>query len=77
MERTYTMIIEPSQDEEGSYFGAYFPDLPGCGTTDRSLEELHANAREAVEVHIAALKATGQPVPPATVSIETITVKVV
>ena len=76
MERTYTMIIERARDEEGPYFGAYFPDLPGCGTTGRSLVELHANAREAVEVHIAALKATGQPVPPATISIETIKVKV-
>lgn len=76
MELTFTMVIEPAEDNQGSYYGAYFPDLPGCGTTARTMEELHANAREAVEAHIAALKATHQPVPEPTVSTERITVRV-
>ena len=76
MERTYTMIIEPAEDENGRYYGVYFPDLPGCGTTGRTLEELNKNAREAIEVHIAALISTGQPVPPPSISIDKITVKV-
>jgi predicted RNase H-like HicB family nuclease len=72
----YTMIIEPAEDDGGPYFGAYFPDLPGCGTTGRTLEELRRNAREAVGAHIGALRATGQPVPRPSVAVEEISVHV-
>jgi len=72
----YTMIIEPAEDAQGPYFGAYFPDLPGCGTTGRTLEELRRNAREALEAHIGALQATGQPVPHPSVAVEEIAVDV-
>ena len=76
MEATYTMIIEPAEDEDGPYYGVYFPDLPGCGTTGRTLEELRANAKEALEVHIGALKSTGQSVPRPNVSTDKISVRV-
>lgn len=72
----YTMIIEPAQDDEGPYFGGYFPDLPGCGTTGRTLEELRTNAREALQAHIGALRATGQPVPHPSVVVEQVEVEV-
>jgi predicted RNase H-like HicB family nuclease len=72
----FTMIIEPAEDEQGPYFGAYFPDLPGCGTTGRTLEELRRNAREALDAHIGALRSTGQPVPRPTVAVEEIAVQV-
>jgi predicted RNase H-like HicB family nuclease len=72
----YTMIIEPAEDDGGPYFGACFPDLPGCGTTGRTLEELRRNAREAVSAHIGALRATGQPVPRPSVAVEEISVQV-
>ena len=71
----YLMIIEPARDEFGEVFGAHFPDLPGCITTGRSLEELRKNAREAVELYIGALKQTGQPVPPARAQVEPLEVK--
>jgi predicted RNase H-like HicB family nuclease len=72
----YTMIIEPAQDDEGPYFGGYFPDLPGCGTTGRTIEELRCNAQEALQTHIGALRATGQPVPRPSVAVEQIAVGV-
>lgn len=72
----YAMIIEPAQDDHGPYFGGYFPDLPGCGTTGRTLEELRGNAREALAAHIGALRSTGQPVPRPSVAVEEITVEV-
>ncbi len=71
----YLMIIEPSTDEFGEIYGAYFPDLPGCASTGRDLEELRANAKEALEVYIEALKATGQPVPPARMRVEPIRIE--
>jgi predicted RNase H-like HicB family nuclease len=72
----YAIIIEPAQDDEGSYFGGYFPDLPGCGTTGRTLAELRSNARGALQAHIGALRATGQPVPRSSVAVEQVTVVV-
>lgn len=75
METTYAMVVESASDEQGRYYGAYFPDLPGCGTTGRTLKELRCNVREALQVPPAALRATGQPVPKPTARIESITVK--
>ncbi len=59
----YLMIVEPAEDEEGTYYGATFPDLPGCGTMARTLDDLRRSACEAVSVHVQALRDTGQPVP--------------
>ena len=75
MDLNYTMVIEPAEDGEGPYFGAYFPDLPGCTTLGKNLEELRENAREAVTLHIQALRETGQPVPKPNISVEIISVK--
>jgi predicted RNase H-like HicB family nuclease len=59
----YTMIVEPAHDKRGTYYGGYFPDLPGCTTMGSDLKELRRNAKEAVALHIQALRETGQPVP--------------
>ena len=71
----YTMIVEPTEDENGKYYCAYFPDLPGCTTMASTLKELDAHAKEAVNLYIDALKRTGQRVPPPTVEIRKIRVK--
>ena len=57
------MVIEPGEGEGGAYYNAYFPDLPGCATAGRTLEQLRANARQAVDLYIQALRDTGQPIP--------------
>ncbi|MBI4084097.1 MAG: type II toxin-antitoxin system HicB family antitoxin [Candidatus Lambdaproteobacteria bacterium] len=59
----YLAIVEPAQDERGRYYGAYFPDLPGCTTMGSTLRELRGNAEEAVSLYLDALAETGQPVP--------------
>ncbi len=74
-ELTYTMIVEPTGDENGSYFCAYFPDLPGCTTMGTSMEELRENAIEAISLHIQTLKDTGQSIPRPTVLTENVSVK--
>jgi len=47
MKREYTVIIE--QDEEGWYV-AEVPELYGCHTQAKSLDELMERVKEAIEV---------------------------
>ena len=61
----YAVIFERGQDN----WAAYVPDLPGCMTTGLTLEETKANIREAIEGHLATLRAFGDPAPePASVA---------
>jgi predicted RNase H-like HicB family nuclease len=56
----YTAIFEQAQGN----WAAYVPDLPGCITTGRTLEDTERNIREAIEGHIRTLREFGEPVPP-------------
>jgi predicted RNase H-like HicB family nuclease len=44
-------------------WAAYVPDLPGCITTGRTLEEAESNIREAIAGHLKTLREFGEPVP--------------
>jgi len=55
----YTVLIHPA--EEGGYW-AEVPALPGCFTQGESVEETLANAKEAIECHVACLREEGQEV---------------
>jgi predicted RNase H-like HicB family nuclease len=44
-------------------FGAYAPDLPGCVSTGRTLEEAERNMREAIAFHLDGLREDGDPIP--------------
>ncbi len=59
MSKKYAVIYEPAQ----SNWAAYVPDLPGCMTTGKSLEETERNIREAIEGHLETLRQFGDPVP--------------
>jgi predicted RNase H-like HicB family nuclease len=56
---SYLVIIERG---DASY-GAYVPDLPGCIAVGETEEEALRLVREAVALHIEALKEQGLPVP--------------
>jgi predicted RNase H-like HicB family nuclease len=58
----YLVVVE--KGETG--YGAYVPDLPGCAAVAASRREVLKLIREAIELHIEALVAAGDPVPPAT-----------
>ena len=60
----YLLIIERTN----SGFSAYSPDLPGCAATGGTRGEVERAMREAVELHLEGLRATGQPVPPPSTS---------
>jgi len=55
----YAMIVEKA---EGNY-SAYFPDLPGCIATGKTLEELKKRMREALELHLRGMREDGLPIP--------------
>lgn len=46
-------------------FSAYSPDLPGCVATGSSRPEVERQMREAIEFHLAGLRAEGQSPPEA------------
>lgn len=58
--RTYTVKIEAA--EEGGYW-AYVPALPGCFTQGKTLEEVIAMAKDAIEGFIEMLTELGKPIP--------------
>lgn len=55
----YAMIIEKG---ERNYSG-YFPDLPGCIATSKTLEDLKQTMREALELHLRGMREDGLPIP--------------
>lgn len=56
----YTVVIEKGPNS----YGAYPPDLPGCGAAADTREEVLELINEAIEGHIACLREYGDPVPP-------------
>ena len=62
----YAVIIEKADNN----YSAYVPDLPGCITTGKTIEEIERNIKEAIEFHIEGLKEDGLPIPPPTTQCE-------
>ena len=55
----YLVVVEKGR----SSYGAYVPDLPGCVAAGESRREALKLIRDAVKLHIEALRESGQPVP--------------
>ncbi|MEE8145337.1 MAG: type II toxin-antitoxin system HicB family antitoxin [Kiloniellales bacterium] len=56
----YIAFIRKADDSD---FSVEFPDLPGCATAGRDMDEALAFAREALAGHLEELAAAGDPVP--------------
>ena len=56
---TYLVVIEKGQNS----FGAYIPDLPGCAVVGETREEALQLIREAVDLHVSALRERGDALP--------------
>jgi predicted RNase H-like HicB family nuclease len=56
----YIALIHKDADSD---YGVSFPDLPGCVTAGRTLEEARGLAPEALALHIAGIIADGEAVP--------------
>ena len=44
-------------------YSCYAPDLPGCIATGATVEETRERMSEAIEAHLALLRADGDPIP--------------
>ena len=65
--KKYAVVIERGADN----MSAYVPDLPGCITTGRTVEEIERNIREAIEFHLEGMAEDGEPIPePRTLALE-------
>ena len=68
----YAIVIETAPGS--SNYSAYVPDLPGCITTGRTVEEIKRNMQEAIELHIEGLREDGLPVPEPSTQVATVQV---
>jgi len=57
--RKYAVVIEKGANN----YSAYVPDLPGCVTTGRTVEEIKTNILEAIAFHLDGLAEDGAPLP--------------
>ena len=55
----YAVIYERAHNN----WAAYVPDLPGCMTTGKTLDETKANMREAIKGHLDTLREFGRAIP--------------
>jgi predicted RNase H-like HicB family nuclease len=55
----YAIVIEKSANG----FGAYVPDLPGCVAMGDTVQETERLIREAIALHLAAMREEGQQIP--------------
>lgn len=55
----YPAIVEAGIDS----FGVYFPDLPGCVSAGRTVQEAAIGAEEALVGHLATMAEFGEPIP--------------
>lgn len=64
--KKYAVVIERTR----TGFSAYVPDLPGCISTGKTLEETERMIREAIQFHIEGMKLHGEAVPEPTTRTE-------
>jgi predicted RNase H-like HicB family nuclease len=57
---SFEIVIEREAEDDG--YSAYSPTLPGCFSNGKTIEEAK-RIREAIQQHVEALLARGQPVP--------------
>jgi predicted RNase H-like HicB family nuclease len=59
---TYTVVIHPADPDETGFW-AEVPALPGCFTQGETIEEVIANAKDAISGFVQVLIDEGEPVP--------------
>ena len=57
--KKYLIIVEKTE----TGYSAYSPDVPGCGSTGQTKEEVERNIQEAIQFHIEGLREEGYPAP--------------
>ena len=57
--KKYLIIVQ----ETGTGYSAYSPDVPGCGSTGKTREEVERNIQQAIEFHLEGLRTGGYDIP--------------
>jgi len=57
--KKYLIIVEEAE----TGYSAYSPDVPGCGSTGKTKEEVERNIQEAIEFHLEGLREEGYEIP--------------
>lgn len=57
--KKFLIIVE----ETDTGFSAYSPDVPGCGSTGTTREEVERNIQQAIEFHLEGLRNEGYDIP--------------
>ncbi len=70
--KRYAVVIERGPNN----FSAYVPDLPGCISTGKTIEEIERNIREAIELHLEGIAEDGDPIPEPTTSVSYVELQV-
>jgi predicted RNase H-like HicB family nuclease len=60
--KTYTVLVYEADEDEGGFW-ATVAELPGCGTTGETIEEVEENVKDAIATYLDALKTLGKPLP--------------
>jgi len=66
----YAVVYE----EAPHNWAAYVPDLPGCVATGRTRAEVQRRIREAIGLHLEAMRSRGERVPTTSAAVEVIDV---
>ena len=64
--KRYAVVFEKAD----SNWAAYVPDLPGCISTGATLPETKRNIREAIQLHLEAMREVGEPIPDAITDVD-------
>lgn len=64
--KRYAVVFEKADNN----WAAYVPDLPGCISTGKTLDDTKRNIREAIELHLEAMREVGEPVPEPSTEVE-------
>jgi len=57
--KKYLIIVEKTE----TGYSAFSPDVPGCGSTGITKDEVERNIQEAIEFHLEGLRQEGYEVP--------------
>jgi predicted RNase H-like HicB family nuclease len=58
---SFQIVIEKELEDEG--YLAFTPNVAGCFSNGKTIEETKRNIRQAIELHLASILAHGQPIP--------------
>lgn len=61
----YAVVYEQTPNN----WAAYVPDLPGCVATGATREEVERLIRDGIQLHLEAMRESGEEIPPVTTSV--------